>query len=219
MPLRAVCRFARPLAGTRLPARQLSDLLDDRHGSRVREVAKPELDWVGVSRGRQFVHERLDGEHVGRRAQAAHRRRPQDTRREPPNRDAVVGDPIQVPSVAIAAPGPEYEVRPQELAGDQLPRVATRSGGMCRRRDRVVPNDDVPTRVHGARTFHEHGGAFGIPPQLVFTRPLDPDWRAHCLRQQRSVSRCVVRAVVAIATRCFGPHDVYARRVEFQQRC
>ena len=132
------------------PAGALCGRLDHGAGARVLEMAQAEGERVLAALGRQLVHERLDGEHVGECAERA-QRRGADRHGE----QAMVGDPprrevVERRGVALRAAAAGQRRVDRDRARERLGELG---GGEQRRRlgrGRAARRGRCPTR-RGAR--------------------------------------------------------------------
>ena len=174
-------------------------------GQRIRAVA-----------GRQFVHERLDCEHVGECAQGAQRGHPHRRRGHEVGGDGDLREVVERFRVALRTGGEAAAVarrgrgeRGGAVPGGKqggVPGRAARPGAVRVAAHLVPPAQDSTVGVQFGAAGNDHRGSKRLPAVLVRARPLDQHWPLrHRHGEQGGVQRDVVGAVVAVAA---GPVDV-----------
>src|SRR5581483_358125 len=114
------------------PAGQIHHRIDDVDRPLIGQVRPPERIGSGARGVGELVDERLDGEHVAERTQAARRRGPDRTATHEVGRDALVADLVQRVGVAVG-PGMEatHRSRTRTLLGSG-PRPGAEKAGALR---------------------------------------------------------------------------------------
>ena len=166
--------------------------------------------------GGQLVHERLDREHVGERAQGTQRGHPHRRLGHEAGGDVDRGDVVERFGVALRSGGKAVAVarwrrgeRGGAVPGGQqrrLPRRPARPGAVRVAAYLVPPAQDGAGGVQLGAAGHDHRGPERLPAILVLTGPPDQH-RAlrHGQGEQGGVQRHVVGAVMPVAS---GPVDV-----------
>ena len=173
-------------------------------------MAQAEGHRVLAALGRQLVHERLDGEHVGERAERAQRRGADRHGQQAVVGDGPGGKVVERHGVALGPAAARQRRIDRRHARERLGELP---GGEQRRRlgtagpryvpvapDVVPPADDLALRVEIGFQVDGLRGAERRPGQLVLARPLQAHGPAlHRARQQRGLQPHIVGAVLAVA--------------------
>ena len=224
---------AAELVGATAPARALRRGREHCARTVVIEVREAELERVASGCLAELVHERLDREHVGVRAERAQGRRAQRHRLDEVLDDPAERNPIERVGVSVharlrAGGTASPAVAVPAARGTRPASSIVRSPCGNARELCVVPHTSwfqstrLPSASRPRTHLHHHRRAVWLPGVLVLARPLEQHRPSrNGPGEQRCVERRVVGAVVAVAARSFDvddAHPFHRDRERFRER-
>ena len=207
---------------------RLEHRVQDRQGTCVvTEMATPEVCGIGTGREREFVHERLDGEHVALGSQATQRGCPHRGVRDEVLGHLLVRKRIDRQGVAVNAHfGTQRRScrRRLERFGQQASREQVHTlcagrwtGNVGEAVDVVRPRGDTTRFVQRGAHRHVHRRSQGLEAVLVFPRPFQQDTVARRgSGDEHRIQRGIVGTVVAVASRAGDVANLDTSRVDAQ---
>src|SRR6185503_15326875 len=192
----------------------------------VVDVREAERHGVDAGGGRELVHEGLDREYVGISAERAQRRGAHRIVHDQVVRGALAREIVERDRVAVAravrlrgmARRPGLFRIGEVPAAEQVDAVGIARPHVVALAPDVEGPVDHAAAGDGTLDLHGHGGAVGLPLELVVAHPLQP-YRPPIdrTRQHGGVERDVVGAVVTIATGAFGVDAADVARLQIER--